>query len=202
MPARYAVEAGVDVLQIRERDLEAGELARLCADFLQVVRGSRSRVVVNDRVDVALACGAHGVHLRGDSMPPAAVRAMSPRGFLIGRSVHSPEEAEAASGVVDYLIAGTVWATTSKAGLDTSKLLGSEGLSRIVHRVAVPVLGIGGISVERIAAVAQSGAAGVAAIGLFMGPLQPGSGLSCGAVPLSETVRLARWSFDTPGGAS
>src|SRR6185436_16485480 len=200
--ARYAVEAGVDVLQIRERDLEARELARLCADFLQAARGSRSRVVVNDRVDVALACGAHGVHLRADSMLPAAVRAMSPRGFLIGRSVHSPEEAEAAAGVVDYFIAGTVWATSSKAGLEQSRLLGAEGLSRIVHRVAVPVLGIGGISLERIAAVAKSGAAGVAAIGLFMGPQQPGGGPSCGAVPLSEPLRSARRQFDTPGGAS
>jgi thiamine-phosphate pyrophosphorylase len=190
------------VLQIRERDLEAGELARLCADFLRVARGSRSRVVVNDRVDVAFACGAHGVHLRGDSMPPAAVRAMSPRGFLIGRSVRSPEEAEAASGVVDYLIAGTVWATTSKAGLETSRLLGSAGLSQIAHRVTVPVLGIGGISLERIDAVAKSGASGVAAIGLFMGPQQPGSGLSCGAVPLAETLRFANGLFDTPGGAS
>ena len=190
------------MLQIRERDLEARELARLCADFLQAARGSRSRVVVNDRVDVALACGAHGVHLRADSMLPAAVRAMSPRGFLIGRSVHSPEEAEAAAGVVDYFIAGTVWATSSKAGLEQSRLLGSEGLSRIVHRVAVPVLGIGGISLERIAAVAKSGAAGVAAIGLFMGPQQPGGGPSCGAVPLSEPLRLASRQFDTPGGAS
>jgi thiamine-phosphate diphosphorylase len=199
---RHAVEAGVDVLQIRERDLEASELARLCEDVLAVARGTRSRVVVNDRVDVALACGAHGVHLRRDSMPPAVVRAMTPRGFLIGRSVHSLEDAARVASSVDYLIAGTVWATASKPGLQTAKLLGSEGLSRLVHQLKVPVLAIGGVSIERIGAVASSGAAGVAAIGLFIGPQRQGPDPTCGAVPLHETVRAARRQFDTPGAAS
>ena len=200
--ARHAIDAGVDVLQIRERDLEAGELARVCADILTRTRGGRSRVVVNDRVDVALACGAHGVHLRGDSMLPRVVRAMTPPGFLIGRSVHSVEEAEAVAEGADYLIAGTVWATTSKPGLGARHLLGLEGLSTIASRVRVPVLAIGGISVDRIAAVAKSGGAGIAAVGLFMG-LQRGAnhGL-CKAVTLAETVRLARRQFDTPEGAS
>ena len=202
LQARYAVEAGVDVLQIRERDLEAGELARLCADIMMLTRGRRSRVVVNDRVDVALACGVHGVHLRADSMPPSAVRAMAPRGFLIGRSVHSLEEADGVAGAVDYLIAGTVWATASKPGLETNALLGPEGLSQIAHRVAVPVLAIGGVSIERIADVSRSGAAGVAAIGLFIDPHRPGSGRSCRAVTLLETVRLASRQFDTLRGVT
>jgi len=201
LQARYAVEAGVDVLQIRERDLEAGELARLCADILALAHGRRTRIIVNERVDVALACGAHGVHLRGDSMPPAAVRNLAPPGFLIGRSVHSPEEAVAAAGAVDYLIAGTVWATTSKPGLAGSSLLGPEGLSRIVQTVRVPVLAIGGVSVDRVAEVWKRGAAGVAAIGLFMGAHRPGEGPSCRAVPLTEAVRAAG-RFDTPKGAS
>src|SRR5262245_31976404 len=202
LQARYAVAAGVDVLQIRERDLEAGELARLCADILAMTQGSHSRVVINDRVDVALACGAHGVHLRGDSMPPAAVRAMAPPGFLIGRSVHSLQEAEAAAGAVDYLIAGTVWDTSSKPGLAGTKLLGLEGLSRIAQNLRVPVLAIGGISVDRIAAIAKSGAAGVAAIGLFIGPPQSGGSSSCRAVPFTETLKEAGRQFDTPKGAS
>lgn len=199
--ARHAVDAGVDVLQIRERDLEAGDLARLCADFLAIVRGTRSRVVVNDRVDVALACGAHGVHLRGDSMPPAVARVMAPRGFLIGRSVHSLEEAEGVAGSVDYLIAGTVWPTASKPDLESRKLLGADGLSRLAHQATVPVLAIGGISIDRIGAVARSGAAGVAAVGLFVGSQRGGDG-HCGAVPLHETARAARSQFDTPEGPS
>lgn len=198
--ARYAVEAGVDALQIRERDLEAGELARLCADIVLLARGTRSRVIVNDRLDVALACGADGVHLRGDSLPPSAVRAMVPRGFLVGRSVHSLEEAETVAREVDYLIAGTVWATDSKPGLRTASLLGPQGLSGIAHHVRIPVLGIGGVSIDRIPAVAASGAAGVAAIGLFIG-LQPGAG-ECRSVPLAETVHACRAAFDTPERAS
>jgi thiamine-phosphate pyrophosphorylase len=199
--ARYAVDAGVDVLQIRERDLEAGELARLCADKQAIAQGRRTRIIVNERVDVALACGAHGVHLRGDSMPAAAVRNLVPPGFLIGRSVHSVEEAVAVANAADYLIAGTVWETSSKRGLADSNLLGPEGLSRIVQAVRVPVLAIGGISVDRFAEVRRSGAAGVAAIGLFMAQ-QAAEWPSCRAVPLIETVRLAGRQIDTPKGAS
>ncbi len=193
--ARYAVEAGVDVLQIREREVEARDLARLCREVVAIARGSRCRVVVNDRLDVALACGADGVHLRGDSIPPSIVRAVTPPGFLIGRSVHSEEEAAALSGV-DYLIAGTVWATDSKPGVP---LLGPEGLASITRRVQVPVLAIGGVSLERLAAASAAGAAGVAAIGLFLGDQAE---LGCRAVTLSETVQTARRRFDTPGGAS
>jgi len=200
--ARYAIEAGVDVLQIRERDLEARELGRLCADILAVASGSRCRVVVNDRFDVALASGAHGVHLRNDSLPPAIVRSMAPRGFIIGRSVHSLEEAEAMAGEVDYLIAGTVWATDSKPQLQGESLLGPEGLHRITRHVNVPVLAIGGVSIDRMEAISVSGAAGVAAIGLFIGPRQEASGLHCGAVPLFDTVQVVRKRFDTPQGAS
>lgn len=135
-------------------------------------------------------------------MPPAVARLMVPRGFLIGRSVHSLEEAEGVAGSVDYLIAGAVWPTASKPGLESGKLLGSEGLSRLAHQATVPVLAIGGASIDRIGAIARSGAAGVAAIGLFIGRQQTGDPLSCGAVPLHETVRAARGQFDTPEGAS
>src|SRR5215475_11409968 len=90
---RYAVEAGVDLVQVRERDLEAANLAALVAECLAIAKGTRTRVVVNDRIDVALACGAHGVHLRGDSIPIHAARTLAPTGFLIGRSVHRLEEA-------------------------------------------------------------------------------------------------------------
>ena len=87
--ARFAVDVGVDVIQIRERDLEADALARLVSAVLTIATGSRTRVVVNDRVDVALACGAHGVHLRADSFEAGAARRLVPAGFLIGRSVHT-----------------------------------------------------------------------------------------------------------------
>ena len=162
---RDAVRAGVDLIQVRERDLDGNSLSTLVAELVRLTRGTATRVVVNDRLDVALACGADGVHLRGDSIPPASARSIAPPGFLIGRSVHRAEEASAVAPGVDYLIAGTVFPTPSKAGL--TEWLGVEGLARICRAVSVPVLAIGGMTPDRLAGVAAAGAAGVAAIGLF-----------------------------------
>jgi thiamine-phosphate pyrophosphorylase len=153
-----AVTAGVDLVQIRERGLEAGALSALVTKVLDLARGTATRVVVNDRLDVALACGAHGVHLRGDSIPIAAARRLAPPPFLVGKSVHTPEEARNASGA-DYLVAGTVFATASKSG--TPALLGVDGLGAIVRAASVPVLAIGGITLDRLDEIAASGAAGV-----------------------------------------
>ena len=93
---RLAVHAGVDLIQVRERDLEAASLADLVSSILAVTRGSRTRVVVNDRLDVAIATGADGVHLRHDSIAVAAARTLAPSPFLVGRSVHDGGEARAA----------------------------------------------------------------------------------------------------------
>jgi len=165
--ARRAAAAGIDLIQVRERDLEAAPLAAIVRAMLEAVGGSATRVTVNDRLDVALACGAHGVHLRADSIPAAKARALAPAGFLIGQSVHGASEAAQCAGFVDYVIAGTVFPTRSKTQGHT--LLGLSGLRLIVDAVRVPVLAIGGVTVERFADVAASGAQGVAAIGLFQG---------------------------------
>jgi thiamine-phosphate pyrophosphorylase len=193
--ARYAADAGVDLIQVRERDLEAGALLALTGELVAATRGTHTRIVVNDRLDVALAAGAAGVHLRGDSIPIAAARRMAPSGFLIGRSVHSVSEAAAAAGA-DYLIAGTVFSTTSKpAG---APRLGTEGLQAIVRAVTVPVLAIGGIDTARLDDVAATGAAGLAAIGLFMDSHGGAGPAGCGAVELRQTVNRARSRFDRP----
>jgi thiamine-phosphate pyrophosphorylase len=201
--AQHAVDAGIDILQIREPDLEASELARLVTWMVALARGSRSRIVVNDRLDVALACGAGGVHLRVDSMPPPAARSIAPRGFVIGRSVHTLEEAAAVASDVDYLIAGTVWPSESKpCGAAGPPLLGLSGLSAIAAAVEVPVLAIGGVTVDRIPGVVSCGAAGVAAIGLFMGSPGDAGGSGCRARALHGTVQAARARFDTSLAAS
>jgi thiamine-phosphate pyrophosphorylase len=190
--ARHASEAGIDVIHVRERDLEAGHLARLVSAVLAVTRKSATRVVVNDRLDVALACGADGVHLRADSIDAAAVRGVAPPGFLIGRSVHTVDDV-ATAGPVDYLVAGTVWATVSKpAG---PPLLGIEGLRDIAARSPVPVLAIGGVDVRNLADVASAGAAGVAAIGAFLAP-EP-EPPACRAMPLVDVAKRMRDTFDT-----
>jgi len=161
-----AAGAGIDLVQVRERDLEAGALARLVEACLDAVAGSGTRVVVNDRLDVALAAGAHGVHLRGDSFSIERAKRLTPTGFLIGRSVHSADEAEAATGA-SYLTFGTVFTSRSKP--DGAAAAGADQLAEVVGRAGgTPVFAIGGMTLARAATVAASGAAGVAGIDLFL----------------------------------
>ena len=183
--ARTAARAGIDLIHLRERNLEASALAAMARAMMDAVSGSATRVVVNDRLDVALACGAHGVHLRADSIPPAKARALAPAGFLVGRSVHDAAEAAREADDVDYLVAGTVFPSASQPGEHV--LLGIAGLRAIVQSVRVPVLAIGGVTADRIAELAASGAAGIAAIGLFRD-----------AMPSPTVIAAWRTAFDTP----
>ena len=160
-----ASRAGVDLVQLRERDLPDRELFDLACRILAVTAPSTA-LVVNDRLDVALAARAHGVHLRADSITADRVRAVVPPGFLIGRSVHTPEEAVQAAGTgVDYVIFGTVFPTASKGAGAT--VTGTAPLAKASAAVRVPVLAIGGIVADKGSDIAAAGAAGLAAIGLF-----------------------------------
>jgi thiamine-phosphate pyrophosphorylase len=181
-----AARAGVSLVQVRERDLDGGALGRLVARCVAAVRGTRTRVLVNDRVDVALSAGAAGVHLRSDSMDARRVRAIAPHGFLVGRSVHDVAAAKAA-GPVDYLLFGTVFETSSKPGRSAA---GTEVLAQIAAATGTPVLAVGGITPARVREVALAGAAGAAAIGLFADtPLDAMAGL----------IERMTAAFDTPG---
>ena len=186
----HAVDAGIDVVQVRERELDAKALYELVLAMVALARESRTQIVVNDRLDVALAAGADGVHLRADSVAPADARRIAPSGFLIGRSVHSVDEALAHADAVDYLIAGTVWATPSKP--PDSPLLGLDGLSRIATAVRIPVLAIGGATPDRFGQIVQARAAGAAAIGLFIRQPETPDTWECGATPLHDVVQRAR----------
>jgi len=167
-----AAEAGVDLLQVREPDLSSRELFSLVSRVVERTASTASRVVVNDRADVALAAGAD-VHLKGESMPTGLVRTLVPEGRLVGRSVHTVEGAvEASHGGADYVIFGTVFETRSK--LAGQRPAGLSRLRDVVASVRIPVLAIGGMTVDRLPEVAATGAAGVAAIGLFHGGA-PGS---------------------------
>lgn len=162
-----AAQAGVHLIQIRERDMADGPLLALVVRALEAVRGTRTRVLVNDRLDVAIAAGAHGVHLRGDSAPARRVRAAVPPSFLIGRSVHSREEIAAVldQGGVDYLLFGTVFATASKPGRPE---VGIDGLVNAVNEAqGLPVLAIGGVTLDNAGQLARTRCAGFAAIGQF-----------------------------------
>jgi thiamine-phosphate pyrophosphorylase len=197
--AEYAIEAGVDMFQIREPGLEARDLLALATAVVSRAAGSSTRVIINDRVDVALASGAGGVHLREDSFPSSAVRAAVPAGFVIGCSVHSAAGAEAVAGTADYLIAGTVWPSASKPG---ASLIGPDGLAAIARAATVPVLAIGGVTLDRIALAARAGASGIAASDLFIEETGRVADGPCRAVRLTELVRAARAQFDTARSAS
>lgn len=161
-----AARAGVHLIQVREHDLEGRALVSLVRRCVAASRGARARVVVNDRLDVALAAGAHGVHLRETSMPAPCVRTVTPPGFLVGRSVHSVAGARQAwaGGGLDYLVFGPVWPTTSKPGVSAAGLV---TLADVVAGTPLPVLALGGIDVSAAAGLARSGSAGMAAIGFW-----------------------------------
>jgi len=188
-----AGEAGVDLLQIREPDLSAVETIDLVRGVRSRLGDAPARLVVNDRVDVALAAEADGVHLKSDSIPTALVRRHVPAAFLVGRSVHAIDEARAAAAEgADYVIFGTVFPSGSKPrGHQTA---GLAALAEVSRAVGIPVLAIGGISLNTVATAAEAGAGGVAAIGLFFDAIGPMDDLRG---RLAQTVAGLRRAFHT-----
>lgn len=167
---RRAATAGARWIQIREKDLDGGSLADLVRMAVAATHETGTRVLVNDRLDVALAANAAGVHLGENSLPLEAVsgwrRASGRLDFLIGVSCHSLEAARAAErGAADYIFFGPVFETPSKAAFGAPQ--GIESLREICTAVQIPVLAIGGINLENARACLAAGAAGVAAIRLF-----------------------------------
>ena len=166
-----AIEAGVDLVQIREKDLPTWELVELAGAAVAAATGTGVKVVVNDRLDIALAVGAHGVHLGVRSIPPEAARAAVaklslPGPFLVGVSCHSLEQAFAAAiAGADYLLLGPIFPTSSKLAYGLP--LGLEKLGDVAARVKVPVLALGGIGVEQVKSCLAAGAAGIAGIRIF-----------------------------------
>jgi thiamine-phosphate pyrophosphorylase len=162
-----ASAAGVDLVQLREPHLSDAALFGVLERVLSAVDRGRTAILVNDRTDLAIASQADGVHLRSDAMPASRVRSVVPETFLVGRSVHSTDEARAAEidGGVDYLIFGTVFPTPSKPADHSAA--GVAGLREVCSAVRLPVLAIGGIDIDRLSEVRAAGAAGVAAIGMF-----------------------------------
>lgn len=165
---QQAIRAGVDLIQIREKDLGTRPLLELVRRSLEESRAAegRTRIVVNDRLDVALGARAAGVHLGRQSMPADVVRGMVPEGFLVGVSCHSLAEAlDAETARADYIVLGPVFETPSK--LAYGPPLGLETLREVCARVKIPVLALGGITVERARACLEAGAAGLAGISIF-----------------------------------
>ena len=161
-----ALERGVELIQIREKDLSARELAAFARRVLALPNPHGSLLLLNDRVDVALACGMHGAHLPGNRISPAELRPILPERFVVGVSCHSREELfRAQAEDADYTFIGPVFRPLSKAG--SREPLGLEGLRDAAAGLQIPSFALGGITPDTIPLCAQAGVPSVAGISLF-----------------------------------
>jgi thiamine-phosphate pyrophosphorylase len=171
---RECLEAGAPAIQLRDKDASAAELLQQALVLRELTRRYGALLFVNDRLDVALVAGADGVHLGPDDVPVHAARQAVPAEFLIGCSTDQPELARAyESAGASYIGCGAVFGTSSKAEV-AAEQIGPAGLRAVVASVAIPVVGIGGITPANVAQVAVAGAAGCAVIGAVMKAGSPG----------------------------
>ncbi|MBI3784246.1 MAG: thiamine phosphate synthase [Deltaproteobacteria bacterium] len=158
-----ALQGGVDAVQLREKDLSTRELCDLARALNELCKRHGARLLVNDRIDVALAVGAGGVHLPAQSFDPRDARRLLGAGAWIGCSTHSVDEARAAAeSGADFVVFGPIFDTPSKRDLGTP--LGLDALSSVCTTLAVPVVAIGGIDTGNIRQVRRHGCSRVAVI--------------------------------------
>lgn len=162
------LRAGVDYLQIREKDLTGRDLLELTRAILSLPNPVNTKVLINGRIDIALATGAAGVHLPSGSFGPKEVRSIAPPDLVVAVSTHNSEEVTAAEQAgADFAVFGPVFSTPSKVSCGCPQ--GLEALGSICRSVSMPVLALGGIALDNAAACIEHGAAGIAGISLFQG---------------------------------
>lgn len=170
-----AIDGGVDVVQLREKDMSARERYELGLDLREMTREADVALIVNDRVDIAQAIDADGVHLGDADLPVEVARGVLGEDATIGRSVSFREDARAAQRAgADYLGVGAIYATGSKDDIDEEEYaIGPDRLESIVAAVDIPVVGIGGVDASNAGDVAAAGADGVAVITAITGADDP-----------------------------
>jgi thiamine-phosphate pyrophosphorylase len=162
-----ACRAGVRAVQLRERDLEGRELYELGKRIREITRAHDALLFINDRIDIARAIEADGVHLRESSLPIPIARKLLPENALIGASVHSVERAVAAQNQgADFLVYGTIFKTSSKP--DLKEPAGVESIISVTRNVSIPVYAVGGIKPHRARMCIEAGAHGVAVVSAIM----------------------------------
>ena len=170
--ATEALAAGAPAIQLREKRLPPRDLLPLARRLRIETRAAGALLFVNDRLDLALAVQADGVHLGPDDLPVAAARTVAPRGFLVGFSASDPVTARAAEADgADYIGCGAVYSTSTKAKADAP--IGTKGLSRVTSAVSIPVVGIGGITPAKVRSVLRAGAVGTAVARAVMAAPDP-----------------------------
>jgi len=172
---RDAVAGGVTAVQLRDQRATTRAMCRAALELLEVLAGTGVALLVDDRLDVAMAVGADGVHLGQSDLPVVAAREIAGRGLVVGWSVTNLAEAEAAAalapGTVDYLGVGPVFATATKA--DAGPPLGLDGLRAVCAVSTVPCVAIGGITAARRAQVLAAGASGIAVVSAICAARDP-----------------------------
>jgi thiamine-phosphate pyrophosphorylase len=159
--AEVWLDRGVEILQIRERELSARALAALTRQVLRIPNPHATKIIVNDRADVAMACGAHGVHLRDGSVLPEV---FARRGFLVTVACHQLADAERVGGA-DFVLLAPIFKPLSKR--DSRPALGPKAIVEFTRLSDIPVLALGGITPANARLCMEAGAAGVAGISYF-----------------------------------
>jgi thiamine-phosphate pyrophosphorylase len=178
------VAAGVDMVQLREKELEAGDVLRLAEPIADACAGAGIPFIVNDRPDIALTLGRSGVHVGQDDLPPAAARRILGPDAIVGLSTHSTEDIDAVPSEVDYIAVGPVFETPTKPGRT------AVGMELLVHAATVtplPWFAIGGIDISNIAGVLGAGARRVVVVRALTQAKDP----LAAARELSERLRSA-----------
>jgi thiamine-phosphate pyrophosphorylase len=181
-----AIAGGVTMVQLREKDASSREFYEIALEVQAVTRRRHVPLIINDRLDIALAVGAEGIHLGQSDLPLSAARRLGGKKLIIGVSASTVEEAqEAERGGADYLGVGAVYPTGSKA--DAGDAIGLDRLREVCASVRIPAVGIGGVNPENAGAVMKAGAAGIAVISAILS--QPN---------IREAARKLRAAVETP----
>jgi thiamine-phosphate pyrophosphorylase len=184
---RAALRGGAPCIQLRAKTETAREMVELARALREATHAAGALLIVNDRVDVALAAGADGAHVGEDDLPVPAARRIVPPGFLLGRSTETPEQAVRARGDgADYVGVGPVYETASKD--DAGGPVGLARVAAVVGAAGIPAVGIGGIDAGNAAEVVRAGAAGVAVIRAVMQAPDP-------AEAVRELLRAVRSGY-------
>lgn len=183
---RMAIKGGVSVVQLRDKNASARELAQLALALLEILKEKQIPLIINDRLDVALATGADGVHLGQSDLDAYAARKIAGPRFIIGQTVSRVEEIERANtlpiNTLDYLGIGPVFHTTTK--VDARNALGLEAVSELRKSTHFPCIGIGGISIENAPLAWSTGLDGLAVVSAICAAIDPKLA--------AETIRNAR----------